>query len=870
MVGRGSGETFQENARVKKYHFNNCINYHSFLPEKFKMENIINVLGSDYAEFVLTEHAHKNGEIEKAVELNELLIEAHLSSFDDLENGEKIELKACIFSGISLVDTIVTIRKTEGRGDRRFCVSNLNSYTKPGDKLIIWVKDEGLIIVTIDPAQGVNEDIIENLRKFLANIPESNSKSQSNGEENAKGISTTSGKGIEGKNKEDATVTENYLVQIRKLQQDREDAISTPKSWAIPPLLEVSSKLDNSIERLMESTTNGINEMGEWFFMVGSPGNGKSAYCGKYYRGLRDRYDFKFRRKSENKSRLLEELNDNEIPYKIEVCKKGEKYSCCWILQDASVLENTYDEKAEPANDLLKQMLKAKEKGVSLIACTNRGVLETAFNFLKSKKEFSGPKWEKIDKVISNTVEGKNIIKGIDVGDKEKASFKKVAVYTESLDAESLLIGEETFSKLIENATADEKWISCKKCEWANKCPLVQNRDTIANKDGKESLLNILKRTEALSGQVIVFRAAISLISYILSGCARDQGDLSPCNWVHEQIKKKAYFNLLSRRIYMQLFCSDVHLGLDENPTIQKGQLDALHSIVSCGGGISSENKEAVEFATKKKNWLTTNVGLKSLIGKGGSLSKLDPIQAPLNQHFLDKWGGNCESLEKKDYPWVGGLEIKCGSIFNELTESLEDPTINNSVEHYRILSRWITAYTIRLGGFKESITRHDDSLDKFLRALQISRKEIKTPEDDQFSDYLQEKLQIAFNCTDKDGYIKLNENFGIHSEIVTAKLKAKIKHNPKSIQLWITVNKKDFPMSGNLFIWIMKMKDEGLIETSLPEAILDKLRDCRDRSAASINYSTIDDIKLRTNSEMAKNKFTFLKRNGNNVYKLN
>ena len=76
-----------------------------------------------------------------------------------------------------------------------------------------------------------------------------------------------------------------FLTKLLALQQDGKDAISAPSNWSIsPPLLNVETELGKVIERIADrflAGNNGENHTGYWYFLIGSPGNGKSAAMGK-------------------------------------------------------------------------------------------------------------------------------------------------------------------------------------------------------------------------------------------------------------------------------------------------------------------------------------------------------------------------------------------------------------------------------------------------------------------------------------------------------------------------------------------------------------------------------------------------------------
>ena len=88
-----------------------------------------------------------------------------------------------------------------------------------------------------------------------------------------------------------------FLSQLLTLQQDGSGAISAPSNWKDKPLLEVSTDLDQQVDRLASRliSDGGTNKTGTWWFLVGSPGNGKSAAVGRLVRRLRNEHNASFR-----------------------------------------------------------------------------------------------------------------------------------------------------------------------------------------------------------------------------------------------------------------------------------------------------------------------------------------------------------------------------------------------------------------------------------------------------------------------------------------------------------------------------------------------------------------------------------------------
>ena len=666
-----------------------------------------------------------------------------------------------------------------------------------------------------------------------------------------------------GLSSEHSPVGSQFLIQLLELQQDGSGAISSPKDWAKPPLLEVPTDQDKVVERIKDTTIRSGGNTGEWLCWVGSPGNGKSASTGKYYRLLKDNYNFKFRKDGKLVDILSHEPNG--VPYRIEVSRKGEKHSICWIIQDASALREKYCEKAEPARDLLEELKEAYVKGVSLIICTNRGVLEAAHNLVISEDQYQEEDaWKKVSKVIKTFISGDKI-SSFSVGpDNPRAPFKKVAISTAALDNSSLLLNSNAFSKLIDKAVDPERWSACSSCGVAGYCPWKLNRDTLADNVGKESTLQILSQAEAFDGQVIVFRGALAFLSYLLSGCPRDYStNENPCEWAHRKFSEKDYFSLLSRRIYMQFFSSPSPDGLEQEGGGQAHQLQIIKGIVNGSGDLEDPVKTTLKKVLNRKARVSTNVGLNWMLGFEGVLSRLDPLLAPWSQDMLNSWGGDTDALTRVEGPFVTELEKACGAALAALEDSIESGDSNeNKQEQYRELRRWISSITMRLGGFKDVKTAWAYELNAFIEILKISQTPVeqRTEEERLVLFDFEDQLNQAFDPTPNDGFVPANANFEISN--VSDDLKPTIEDDQgENILLSVEMGKEKALLSGELVIALSSIGKNGLLRSSAPEESMMKIVDIRDRAAASVDYAFRPSMRIRVEGEGS-----VLHRRGNSV----
>ena len=141
------------------------------------------------------------------------------------------------------------------------------------------------------------------------------------------------------------------MTQLLRLQQDGKEAISGPANWREPPLLNVATDSDGAIDALIEAmcpSPGGAPNHGRWHWLIGSPGNGKSAKLGLLARRLLERgYEIV----SED-GVAVGESNADWLPYLLEVREQGEPYRFAYLVQDASVVRNPFGATCDPARDL--------------------------------------------------------------------------------------------------------------------------------------------------------------------------------------------------------------------------------------------------------------------------------------------------------------------------------------------------------------------------------------------------------------------------------------------------------------------------------------------------------------------------------------
>ena len=221
--------------------------------------------------------------------------------------------------------------------------------------------------------------------------------------------------------------------------------------------------------------------------------------------------------------------------------------------------------------------------------------------------------------------------------DNKKTVFKNVAITYSHLDNRSLLLGRNTiFNQLLEKATNQDNWHSCQSCSSNHLCPFKANRDWLVDSEIKKKCFfaGLLKRGEIFSGQIIVLREALALISFILAGCPRDYNDIHPCQWVKSRVAKNDVFPLQSV-VFTCAYSDHFARGLEPCDSLREEQLDALKELISENLEEETEVKEAVHHVICGPH-PTTDIGVTRILGSNGVFASIDPSKESLPRSFMN------------------------------------------------------------------------------------------------------------------------------------------------------------------------------------------------------------------------------------------
>ena len=642
----------------------------------------------------------------------------------------------------------------------------------------------------------------------------------------------------------------SFVRELISLQQDGKEAISGPQNWRKPPLLEVATQSRDEIERLVGALCSKGSNSGEgcWHWLIGSPGNGKSAQLGLLARELLERG---FEIVLENGQDALEHTEEATIPYLLHVREPGKSFPIAFLIQDASVVRDPYRESCDPAQDLAEVLDQALDRGVSVLLCTNWGVLQRLFNMGMIDQNARSKAWFR---AVREAVERRGSEVELHPTGRRHV-FERLAVTFEYLDTRSLLVRSDTLETLVKTATEADRWSVCDRCPSAELCPLKANREDLATDEYRSNVLGILRRAEVLSGQVIVFREAVALISLLLAGCPNDYGDCSPCDWVHRQVADGNVFTLLGRRVPTILFGATTPTGLELEGNSSREQdirgeqvrtLSAIIELLPTGSG----SRRALSLVVGSEP-ISVDVGVERLVGRFGVLPRLDPSLDPRPAPHIENQVSQLEN-EPQRGSGIGPLELKCLAFWSEMAEVAESaPTPPEGLGLYFWLRRWQTTCLNRICAARSGTSAMQDELDRYLQFVNGPgdagewhrvRRNLET---------VLEKLLAPEYSAQSSASIALSSTLWLEGRWAAANLRPRLAGHSDQTDQWNAIHvelssKMDVALPAESFVWLSRRYDLGLSILTFHPDVLDSLRRAQAQAAAASNYSyEPDDIDL-------------------------
>lgn len=669
-----------------------------------------------------------------------------------------------------------------------------------------------------------------------------------------------------------------FLLKLLQLQQDGCQAISAPTNWTqAPPLLEVPTELDAIVEDLAESCLGGgpNGTFGRWHFFIGSPGNGKSAAVGQLVRMLLHDHHCKIVDDADPDNVTdIRDLNANSVPYSLSVFKPDCKFPSVRIVQDASVVRRPFAADVDPARDLLDTLSEAWELGISLIVCTNRGVLEKAFRDTYLDRKVNQLPWHKeILRRLADSAKGMKLSQELHPSGRH-ALFNSIKASASFLDSRSLILtGRGIFDGIIQKAVHNDNWSACDGCPHAALCPFKANRDWLLDDAGRNQVVKAFRRAEVLSSQVIVFREALAAISFLLAGCARDYHDTDPCGWVREMVARGDIFGLATRRVYMALFSSGFPRGLEVSRELRNYQVKALKALL---GKMPNGDAKASLSAALDTPAPSTDVGVPRLLGNNGVFSNLDPVRGPLPASFFDTWDGCYDKIRALQPPLYSEIERRCVNVWDALEKAVENmPShLDDDVftaDVYWAVRRWSTQFTLHLGALVEGKAYLAEPVDEFAELLELFSKDKDARTDDE-----RLRLGVLKNLVvriinhdvnpGREVFVKLSENVKIGGRWVEIHMSPSVEASSASGSLTIDVlfgsSKERTTLTASMYLWLKQRASGTMDSRCVPSDLLNEAMNAKGRAVAKSKYAfASDDITLLVEGE--RESFTLTRYDG-------
>ena len=649
-----------------------------------------------------------------------------------------------------------------------------------------------------------------------------------------------------------------FVTQLIRLQQDGKEAISGPANWREPPLLEVATGSDDTIDALLDAMCPSPGDAprhGRWHWLIGSPGNGKSAKLGLLARRLLERgYEIV----SED-GVAVGESNADWLPYLLEVREEGKPYRFAYLVQDASVVRNPFGTVCDPAKDLADVLRLAAARGTSLLLCTNWGVLQRLFDTGHTDRPMREEPWFRAVSASLRKGGGGVTIHAGGGTSGEKTVFNELEVTYEFLDNRSLLVNSDIFGRLVEKATAEQSWDACSGCPSMSLCPFKANRDDLASDDLRRNVLDILRRAEVLNGQIIVFREAVALLSVLLAGCPNDHGGRTPCEWVHDQLQGNRLFNLLARRVPSILFGATRPYGLESperhSPSTiasRRDQVSALEVIDRLLSG-TSPVRHALAAVTQSVE-LSTDVGVQRLLGRDGAIPALDPSIEPRHAVELDEFVATAtsgqsadESGDKASSLGMRAIEAHCLRAWEEIFDAIAatgDPVTGQDL--YFWARRWQTTCLAWIAAVTRGLTALQPELDDYLMFLKTSGELAERLATMKKLEQVLEKLLAPRELNgDSDVHVKLATSLWLTGRWAELELRPHLQHDGArdSNALFVKMSEfYPFVVTAETFTWLSRKHELNLSDLSFNPDVLESLRRTQAQAAASSDYSVQDD----------------------------
>jgi len=524
-----------------------------------------------------------------------------------------------------------------------------------------------------------------------------------------------------------------FVKKLLSYSPERDDSIGRPERWDDPPPLVVETPLHDEMERLANELWSGPTAP-IWYFLVGGPGNGKSEAIGAFVRAINSLST------AEGFGKVLVASagkDGGEIDYEFQASLKN--HGELLLLQDVSVPRKRNQ---DPARNLLEAL--SLYAGQNVIACANRGMLLRALRIARTDNNYQQllPILEAIDQRSQEAVSQPDPRWGA------KLEGNDIEVRVWPLDHESVLFGESDgnawsnpqgsiVDQVISLAVREENWEQqgCSECPARSLCPLYGDALWLRDSQLRLSFLILLRKAEVWSGQRIVLREALDLISTILVGSPSDFSsgsvELHPCEWVQNRTDRNllttsdwnGLLELVSHRIYQDIFGRTTPTGLRLDDTYDKRDSWVLSPLRLLGlsGQHAATAIEQVDTAFAKQ------AGAPRLCGRKGAISKMDPA---IDTAWCERNAvlADCTMSEFKVSASAAPLELLLCEFFEELESAAQNlAPSKDPARAFAAIYRWASSLFHRFSALKVGASSAPIVMDDYLELLARPMRPINT-----------------------------------------------------------------------------------------------------------------------------------------------
>ncbi len=525
----------------------------------------------------------------------------------------------------------------------------------------------------------------------------------------------------------------SFVKKLLSYSPERDDAIGRPDRWDDPPPLVVDTPLHNEMERLAEELWSGPAKP-VWYFLVGGPGNGKSEAIGSFVRKINSLAA------AEGRDKVLDAdagKGGGEINYEFQASLKNNGQLL--LLQDVSVPRKRNQ---DPARNFLEAL--SLYAGHNVIACANRGMLLRAVRIARTESTYQEllPILEAIDQRSQESVDLPDPCWEAKLGEKE------IEMRVWPLDHESVLFGGTSqnpwsnpqgsvLDQIISLAVQEQHWEQegCSMCPARPLCPLYGDAVWLRHLERRLNFLRLLRKAEVLSGQRMVLREALDLISTVLVGTPSDfsngSSELHPCEWVQQRIDPNrsapcdwtSLLELVSHRIYQDIFGRTTPTGLRLDDSYEERDSWVLRPLrlLDVAGQQAAEAIESVDSAFAKQ------AGAPRICGRKGILSSMDPA---IDTAWCERNAllADCTVGEMKVVASNSPLETVLAEYFEELEQTAQNlAPSRDPARAFAAIYRWASSLFHRFSALKVGASSAPPVLDDYLELLARPMRPINT-----------------------------------------------------------------------------------------------------------------------------------------------